>query len=282
MLNTPKLPQNRSRSTSSAARARSSACRPARPSPRACPSRSRCSSRRGRSNKEVLRKLDPGFRAMAVQVDQVTGVGTIIQPGDRVDVIISFEDTDGKFPVIFEGAPTTMQARRTTVRTFENFDDKLNNTSVKVLVQDSKVLGTLLPPPPPSELERGHAGPDDRDRRGRAQRPAADRHPAADAAAGRAGALRPAGRQPVARPAGRRRIVTCRPSPPPASPSSSSSGRWGVLPGQMTLQAPPPPARPRKAPASTVTAIVMAPVGPVQRAGSTGPWRPLIHHNPGT
>ena len=57
-------------------------------------------------NAEVLRALDPGFRAMAVQVDQVTGVGTIIQPGDRVDVIISFEDTDGKFPVIYEGAPT--------------------------------------------------------------------------------------------------------------------------------------------------------------------------------
>ena len=55
------------------------------------------------SNKEVLRALDPGFRAMAVQVDQVTGVGTIIQPGDRVDVVIAFEDTDGKFPIVFEG-----------------------------------------------------------------------------------------------------------------------------------------------------------------------------------
>ena len=155
------------------------------------------------SNKEVLRALDPGFRAMAVQVDQVTGVGTIIQPGDRVDVVISFEDTDGKFPVIYEGAPTVSQGPpRSTVRTFENFDDKLNNTSVKVLIQDSKVLGTLLPPPPAQEYERGHAGPHDGDRRGRAQRPAADRHPAADAAAGRAGPLRPAGRQPVARPSG--------------------------------------------------------------------------------
>ena len=80
------------------------------------------------SNKEVLRALDPGFRAMAVQVDQVTGVGTIIQPGDRVDVVISFEDTDGKFPIIYEGAPTVSAGPAAGhVRTFENFDDKLNN-----------------------------------------------------------------------------------------------------------------------------------------------------------
>ncbi len=110
------------------------------------------------SNAEVLRNLDPGFRAMAVQVDQVTGVGTIIQPGDRVDVVISMEDTDGKFPVVFEGPSSREGTPPQTIRTFEVADDKLNNTSVKVLVQDSKVLGTLLPPPPAADTS-GQATP---------------------------------------------------------------------------------------------------------------------------
>jgi Flp pilus assembly protein CpaB len=103
------------------------------------------------SNREVLRALDPGFRAMAVQVDQVTGVGTIIQPGDRVDVVIAFEDTDGKFPIVFEGPSSREGTPPQTVRTFEVADDKLNNSSIKVLVQDSKALCTLLPPPPAEE-----------------------------------------------------------------------------------------------------------------------------------
>ncbi len=111
------------------------------------------------SNKEVLRALDPGFRAMAVQVDQVTGVGTIIQPGDRVDIIISFEDSDGKFPVVVEGPSSRAGQPPQVIKTFENVDDKLNNTSVKVLVEDSKVLGTLLPPPPAQETSGATPAP---------------------------------------------------------------------------------------------------------------------------
>jgi Flp pilus assembly protein CpaB len=98
------------------------------------------------SSAEILKNLEPGFRAMAVQVDQVTGVGTIIQPGDRVDVVISFEETDAKFPVVVEGAPTREGVPLVTVRNFVPLDP-INHTSIKVLVQNSKVLGTLLPPP---------------------------------------------------------------------------------------------------------------------------------------
>jgi len=90
------------------------------------------------SNTELLRNLDSGFRAMAVQVDQVTGVGTLIQPGDHVDVVIALEDSDGKFPVV----GTTCDPGQPLL------DPCVNNTSVKVLVQDAKVLGTLLPPTP--------------------------------------------------------------------------------------------------------------------------------------
>ncbi len=79
-----------------------------------------------------------GLRAIAVQVDQVTGVGTIIKAGDFVDVVVSF--TGEKVPVF-----TVDQSRNTSIT---DVADPLNNTTVKLLIQGSQVLGTLLPPPP--------------------------------------------------------------------------------------------------------------------------------------
>ncbi len=79
--------------------------------------------------------VPPGKRAITVQVDQVTGVGTVIKTGDYVDLVIGIRAD--KFPVI-----TTNPA-----------DDSftvvagLNGTSVKLLLQGMQVLGTLLPPP---------------------------------------------------------------------------------------------------------------------------------------
>lgn len=110
------------------------------------------------SSAEILKNLEPGFRAMAVQVDQVTGVGTIIQPGDRVDVVISFEDTDSKFPVVVEGPTTREGVPLQEVRHFAPLDP-INHTSIKVLVQNSKVLGTLLPPPPAENSQEASPPP---------------------------------------------------------------------------------------------------------------------------
>jgi Flp pilus assembly protein CpaB len=193
------------------------------------------------SNAEVLRALDPGFRAMAVQVDQVTGVGTIIQPGDRVDVVIAFEDTDGKFPVVYEGASERVTNPTQIIRTFEVFDDRLNNTSVKVLVQDSKVLGTLLPPPPAEEETTDQATP----------------APSADT-----GETALTGQQQIvivqltpqqvelvrfAQLDGNLSLVlraTADRDQPPVPTTGITLFElvqtWGILPGQMTLQAPPP------------------------------------------
>lgn len=192
------------------------------------------------SNKEVLRALDPGFRAMAVQVNQITGVGTVIQPGDRVDVVIAFEDTDAKFPIVFEGPSSRAGQPPQDIRTFEIVDDKLNNTSVKVLVQDSKVLGTLLPPPPaPASGEAT---------------------PAPTAATGEV-ALNTEQQQIVivqltpqqvelvrfAQLDGNLSLVlraTADRDQPPVPTTGITLfelvERWGVLPGQMTLQVPPP------------------------------------------
>ena len=76
----------------------------------------------------------PGLRAVAVQVDQVTGVGTVIKTGDYVDLISGV--TGDKFPVI------TVNPADDSVTVVSG----LNSTSVKILLQGMQVLGTLLPP----------------------------------------------------------------------------------------------------------------------------------------
>ena len=79
----------------------------------------------------VTDALPTGLRGMAIQVSQVTGVGTLIQNGDHVDVIISLKiqsvapDTANPAQVIKVGDP---------------------QGSVKLVVQNALVVGTLLPP----------------------------------------------------------------------------------------------------------------------------------------
>ncbi len=75
-----------------------------------------------------------GLRAIAVQVDQVTGVGTVIKTGDYVDLVGGV--TGDKFPVI------TVNPADDSVSVVSG----LNSTSVKILLQGMQVLGTLLPP----------------------------------------------------------------------------------------------------------------------------------------
>jgi pilus assembly protein CpaB len=75
------------------------------------------------------------FRCMSVQVDQITGVGTIIKTGDYVDMVVGF--TADKFPVI------TVSPTDSSITVVAG----LNNTSVKLLLQGMQVMGTLLPPP---------------------------------------------------------------------------------------------------------------------------------------
>jgi pilus assembly protein CpaB len=81
-------------------------------------------------------RVPPGKRAITVQVDQVTGVGTVIKTGDYVDMVVGIRAD--KFPVI----TTNPQDDTFTVVS------GINGTSVKLLLQGMQVLGTLLPPPP--------------------------------------------------------------------------------------------------------------------------------------
>jgi pilus assembly protein CpaB len=77
----------------------------------------------GTSSGTVTQIATPkGLRSMAVQVDQVSGVGTVIKPGDYVDMVVG--EAGDKF--------VPLGGR--------------NGLSVKLLIQGIQVLGTLLPP----------------------------------------------------------------------------------------------------------------------------------------
>jgi Flp pilus assembly protein CpaB len=78
---------------------------------------------------DVGNLLAPGLRAMAVTVDQVSGVGTLINVGDRVDLVIGFTGAD-KFPLITVD-PTTKALTQVA---------GYSSTSTKVLLQNMQVF----------------------------------------------------------------------------------------------------------------------------------------------
>jgi Flp pilus assembly protein CpaB len=75
-----------------------------------------------------------GLRAMSVQVDQVSGVGTIINAGDFVDLLVGF--TGDRFPVV------SLDPETDAITTVAG----LNGTSVKLLAEGMQVLCRQLPP----------------------------------------------------------------------------------------------------------------------------------------
>ncbi len=84
-------------------------------------------------------QVPPGLRAFALQVDQITGVGTLIKPGDYVDVVIGL--TSSSFPVV------TVNPDDQSITVVQG----LNGTSVKLLLQSLQVIQTILPPPATNE-----------------------------------------------------------------------------------------------------------------------------------
>ena len=82
---------------------------------------------------QIVQSLKPGYRAISVRVDQDSGVGTLIQPGDRVDMVIgaliqeylSAAPNSSALPQPIPGGP---------------------QLSVKDIIQNLEVLGTLTPP----------------------------------------------------------------------------------------------------------------------------------------
>ena len=105
-----------------------------------------------------------GFRAMSVMVDQMSGVGTLIKPGDWVDMVIRMDVK----PVVINEDGTSATAM-----------DAVDGDTSKLLLQGMQVLGTLLPPPP-AAAEGATPPPGNR----AAGAPGA-RHPRADGGTGR-------------------------------------------------------------------------------------------------
>ncbi len=88
-------------------------------------------------------RVPAGLVGIAVQVDQISGVGTIIKPGDFVDVISGFTGPDN-VPVVI---PNPSPPAGIAFQYIKVEDGLYNHATVKVLAQGLQVLGTLLPPP---------------------------------------------------------------------------------------------------------------------------------------
>jgi Flp pilus assembly protein CpaB len=81
--------------------------------------------------------VPPGFVAMSIRVTQNSGVGTVVKPGDFIDLVTGFSVTQLVTPDLEnEDAYVTYPG------------DQLNPTTVKAIAQGIQVLATLLPPPP--------------------------------------------------------------------------------------------------------------------------------------
>ncbi len=91
--------------------------------------------------------LAKGKRAQAVQVDQVSGVGTLINVGDRVDAVVGIGAQglgDGGTTLCGKDFPfLTVDGSTDTVNSLTNVGSTL---SVKMLLQNMQVVSTLLPP----------------------------------------------------------------------------------------------------------------------------------------
>jgi pilus assembly protein CpaB len=81
---------------------------------------------------DIARLVGPGRRAMSISVSQVDGVGLLIKPGDRVDVVLAISGLE-KFPIVTTDPQTGM------ITPVEG----LNATSVKAIIQNLEVVGVI-------------------------------------------------------------------------------------------------------------------------------------------
>jgi Flp pilus assembly protein CpaB len=97
---------------------------------------------------DIAGELNPGERAMAISVDELHGVGTLIQPGDRVDVVFTFTSVgaDPEIPVVLL-VPRSANFTCPDNKLACDLGLKSNPVSVKVVVQNVRVVGTLLSGP---------------------------------------------------------------------------------------------------------------------------------------
>ena len=82
---------------------------------------------------DIAGAIASGMVAVSMQVDQINGVGTLVVPGDRVDVILSvYTDQVALTAKDSSGNPISLAGGQAV--------------TTKVVIQNRKVLATLLPP----------------------------------------------------------------------------------------------------------------------------------------
>jgi len=90
-------------------------------------------------NRAVPITVPQGRRAITVAVNQLTGVGNLLDVGDTVDLVISLRgDAFPVVQVLADGSVTVVAG--------------INPLSIKLplLLQDVQIIGTIDPPPPPA------------------------------------------------------------------------------------------------------------------------------------
>ena len=92
----------------------------------------------------VVSTVDPGYVAVAMEVDQINGVGTLIVPGDHVDVILAV--------YVDQIALTATDPNATTISVVGG-----QQVTSKMVFQNDKVLATLLPAATPVAQAAGGA-----------------------------------------------------------------------------------------------------------------------------
>ena len=90
------------------------------------------------SQVDIAGSIGAGLRGIAVSLDQVDGIGYLLQPGDYVDVVLTLTDDN---PISVPNPKYPSESDEPLIL----LDNWTNNTSVKVLVQNVQVMATLDP-----------------------------------------------------------------------------------------------------------------------------------------
>ena len=88
---------------------------------------------------DLVTAIQPGMRAMAVPLSRIDSVGMLLQPGDWVDVVLTIDDRDGLNPVSIANPGASPGVAPPYVA----IDEFVNNTTVKVVVQNVQILAAL-------------------------------------------------------------------------------------------------------------------------------------------
>lgn len=85
------------------------------------------------AGQSISGSLSPGMLGIAMEVDQISGVGNLLVPGDHVDVILSMWMDQVKLTAKSGAFSVEMQGGQ--------------RVTSKLIIQDRKIVGTLLPLP---------------------------------------------------------------------------------------------------------------------------------------